>query len=51
MKTCKEIAKDIDDLRRKIQQDKLTDMALADFSDKKKCSSPDILIVCNNCNC
>lgn len=51
IKSCKEIAKDIEELKRKIQQDRLTEMALADFSDKKKCKSPDILIICNNCNC
>jgi len=51
IKSCKEIAKDIDELKRKIQQDRLTEMALADFSDKKKCNTPDVLIICNNCNC
>ena len=51
VKTCREIAEDIDELRRKIQQDRLTEMALADFSERKKCKAPDVLIICNKCKC
>lgn len=51
VKSCREIAEDINELRRKIQQDRLTEMALADFSERNKCKAPDVLIICNNCNC
>lgn len=51
VKSCREIAEDINELRKKIRQDRLTEMALADFSARKKCESPEVLIICTNCNC
>lgn len=51
VKSCREIAEDIDELRRKIQQDRLTELALADFSERKKCKNTDGLITCKKCIC
>lgn len=50
-KTCKEIARDIDELKRKLQQNKLVEMALADISERVKCQSNNASIMCANCNC
>lgn len=50
-KTCKEIARDIDELKRKLQQNRLIEMALADFSERVKCQSDNSSIMCSNCNC
>ncbi|QMP83865.1 MAG: hypothetical protein [Caudoviricetes sp.] len=51
VKSCREIAEDIDELRRKIQQDKFTEMVFADFSERTKCKSSDFSVMCKKCNC
>ncbi len=51
IKTCREIARDIEELKRKLQQNRLIDMTLADFSERKKCKSNTATEMCANCNC
>lgn len=51
IKSCREIALEIDNLKIKLQQNKLVEMTLADISDKKKCTVNDSSIMCSNCNC
>jgi hypothetical protein len=50
-KTCKEIARDIEELKRKLQQNRLVEMALVDFFERKKCLSNIATETCLNCNC
>ncbi len=51
VKSCGEIAKDIDELKRKLQQNRLIEITLADISERKKCESNNVLEICINCNC
>lgn len=50
-KSCREIARDIEELKRKLQQNRLIEMALVDFSERKKCQSESPIVMCSNCNC
>lgn len=51
VKSCREIAKEIDELRRKLQQNKMVEMTLADISEKKRCESNNSSVMCSNCDC
>lgn len=51
VKSCREIAKEIEDLRRKLQQNKMIELALVDLSERKKCSSSNASVMCCNCDC
>lgn len=53
MKTCRDIAKDIDSLLHKLRHSRVVDMtvSLLENSDKKKCESPSSSNICIECNC
>ena len=51
VKSCREIANDIEELKRKLQQNKLIEMSIADFSERKKCQSNNTTEMCVDCNC
>lgn len=51
VKTCREIAKEIDELRKTLQQNKLLEMSMVSLSDRKKCESNNATVMCTNCNC
>ena len=53
MKTCGDIAKDIDNLRHKLRHSRVVEMtvSLLENSDKKKCESPSPVNICIECNC
>lgn len=51
VKSCKEIAKEIDQLKLKLQQNKLIEMTLAELADRKKCESTNANVMCSNCDC
>lgn len=51
VKSCREIAKEIDELKKNLQQHRLLEITLADFSERKKCESNNALVMCANCTC
>ena len=51
VKTCREIAKEIDELKRILKQNKLIEMSIIGLSDRKKCESNNATVMCANCNC
>jgi hypothetical protein len=51
VKSCKDIAKEIDELKRSLQQNKLVEMTLAEIADRKKCESNSVVDMCSNCVC
>lgn len=51
IKSCREIAEEIEDLRRDLQKDKLLQLSSVDFSERKKCESTNTSAMCSNCNC
>lgn len=51
VKSCREIAKEIEELKTKLQLNKLFEITLADFSERKKCESNSATIMCANCTC
>jgi hypothetical protein len=51
VKSCKEIAKDIEELRRKIQQNRLTEIVLAGIAERKRCESDSVFEMCKDCTC
>ena len=51
VKSCREIEKDINDLKRKIQQNKLIEYALAGISERQKCDSNNTFEMCGDCHC
>ena len=51
MKNCEEIEKDILSLKKKIQQDKLTEYVLLELFKFEKCVITNSLEKCKNCNC
>jgi hypothetical protein len=50
-KSCKEISKDIRDLKEKIQTSKWINVLDKEISDKIKCNSDNAYEVCKNCKC
>ncbi len=53
MKTCRDIARDIDTLRHRLRHNRVVDMtvSLLESSDKKNCESPSAINICIECNC
>lgn len=51
VKSCREIAKEIEALREKLRENRIIELTLADISDKKKCESSNASSMCKNCNC
>lgn len=51
VKTCAEIDKEIEELRRKLQQNKMIELSIKGVSERKKCNSSNANIMCSNCDC
>jgi hypothetical protein len=53
VKTCEDVQKEINDLRKKIQQEKTIKAFLASIklSEQQKCDSESITIKCEKCEC
>jgi hypothetical protein len=51
IKSCREIAEEIEELRKDLQKNKLIQLSSVDFSERKKCESLNATSVCSNCNC
>lgn len=53
MKTCRDIARDIEMLQHRIRNSRVVEMtiSLLENSDKKKCESPSSSNICIECNC
>ena len=51
IKSCREIQEEIDELKRKLQQDKMINRSMKYFSESRKCASNNADVICNNCNC
>ena len=51
VKSCNEIAKEIENLRFEIKTNKAVNVILDDLVEKQKCDSPSARIMCNYCNC
>lgn len=49
MKTCRDIAIDIENLRNRFRNNKT--ISLTENSERKKCESPSVLNICIQCNC
>jgi hypothetical protein len=51
VKSCSEIQKEIEELKRKLQQNRLIDLTFSEMTDKKKCESNNAAVMCSNCDC
>lgn len=51
VKSCNEIAKEIESLRVDIKTNKVINVVLDDLVEEKKCESPSAFVMCTNCNC
>lgn len=51
VKTCRELAKDIEKLKEKLRENRIIELTLADISDKKRCESNNASSMCRDCNC
>jgi len=51
VKTCAEIDKEIEELRRKLQQNKTIELSIKGISERKKCKSSSANVMCSNCDC
>lgn len=51
VKSCREIAEEIDELRRKNQQNRLINMSLVIISETKMCRVDNPKQKCSQCNC
>jgi hypothetical protein len=51
VKSCGEIQKEIEELRRKLQQNKLIEYTLREMTEMKKCESNNATDTCASCNC
>jgi hypothetical protein len=51
VKSCREIQKDIEELKRKLQQNRLIEFTLLEMAEHKKCQSNNASDMCLKCNC
>jgi hypothetical protein len=51
VKSCREIAEEIDILKRNLQQNKNIKNSYEYFSERRKCNSNTATEMCANCNC
>ena len=51
IKSCREIAEDINDLKRKLQQDRMIKRSSDYFADRRKCDSNNASDICSYCIC